>query len=84
LGGRRQFRLVLSERVSAAGGLAAAAAVLLALTHGSSAMTEPGWLPERTMIEALEAAIVMPSGAHPLAEYRRQYGGTLEAGRRVI
>ena len=36
------------------------------------------------MVEALEAAIVMPPGAGPLAAYRRQYGGTLEAGRRVI
>ena len=36
------------------------------------------------MIEALEAAIVMPPGAGPLSAYRRQYGGTLEAGRRVV
>ena len=56
----------------------------LALARTPAAMTEKGWRPEQPMIDALEAAIRMPPGARPLAEYRRQYGGTVEEGRRVI
>jgi hypothetical protein len=43
-----------------------------------------GWLPDRQIIDELEAAIVMPPGAGPLTSYRRRYGGEIEAGRRVI
>jgi len=68
----------------AGGGFAAAAALLLAFAGAPSAMSDSGWRPERPMIDALETAVVMPPGARPLAEYRRQYGGMLEAGRRVI
>jgi hypothetical protein len=46
--------------------------------------TQQDWLPDRKTIEEIESAIAMPPGAQPLANYRRRYGGEIEAGHHVI
>ena len=48
------------------------------------AVTEPGWLPDRSTIDKIEASLVMPKGAAPLSAYRRRYGGVIEEGHRII
>ena len=60
---------------------------MVSLTRGASPAehsTQRGWLPDRKMIEEIESAIAMPPGAQPLANYRRRYGGEIEADRHVI
>jgi hypothetical protein len=65
--------------------LSALTVLLLPLAgRWSDAVAEAGWLPDRQTIDQIEAAIVMPAGAEPLASYARAYGGEIEQGRRVL
>jgi hypothetical protein len=61
-----------------------AAFSLFSPVHEVNAVTELGWLPDRAMIDKIEAMLIMPDGALPLSSYRRRYGGAIEEGRRII
>lgn len=65
------------------GALLAALSFLFPNDH-VKAVSEPGWRPDRAMIDKIEGALAMPAGAAPVSAYRRRYGGVLEDGRRVI
>jgi hypothetical protein len=61
-----------------------AAFLLFPPNYAASAVSEPGWRPDRMTIDRIEAALLMPVGAEPLSAYRRRYGGVVEEGRRMI
>jgi len=50
----------------------------------AQAASSQNWLPDRGTIDEIEAAIAMPDGARPIADYRRFYTGDRKDGRPVV